>query len=375
MHVALFTPLKPIDDPVPSGDLVMARQIRDRLVALGHRVTTPSRLRLWIPEPAAAPAVLAAADAEAARLTALWQADAAARPDLWLTYHVYHKAPDTLGPRLADAFGLPYAAIEASRALKRATGPWAPCFALADRALTRADAVAALHAEDAAGLVPVVGPERLVRLPPFRDVALFSAAAARRQPPVPGAPVRLVTVAMMRDDVKLRSYRLLADALARLAGRNWTLTLIGDGPARATVEALFPPDRTQVTGALPPEAIADHLARADLFVWPALSEAFGMALIEAQAAGLPVIAGRTGGVPEVVADGETGLLPPVGDAAAFADAVAALIDDPARRARLGAAARLRAPVANGPAAAEAALARLLATAISTFSSRSGETRP
>ncbi len=373
MRIALFTPLKPIDDPVPSGDLVMARQIRARLAALGHEVMTPSRLRLWIPDPARAPAVLAEADADAARLLARWQAEPAERPDLWLTYHVYHKAPDTLGPRLADAFGLPYAAIEASRALKRAIGPWAPCFALADRALARADAVAALHAEDAEGLAPVIPPARLLRLPPFRDTALFS--AVRHRPSPPDAPVRLVTVAMMRDDVKLASYRLLAEALARLSDRAWTLTVIGDGPARATVAALFPAGRTRFTGALPPERIADHLAEADLFVWPALSEAFGMALIEAQAAGVPVIAGRTGGVPEVVADEETGLLPPIGDAAAFAAAVAALMDDPARRARFSAAAARRAPVANGLAAAEAALARLIATAIQTHAHRFRGDRP
>lgn len=370
MRIALFTPLKPIDDPVPSGDLVMARQIRAALGALGHMVETPTRLRLWIPTPEVAPGRLADAAAEIARLTRLWQEAPNQRPDLWLTYHVYHKAPDTLGPTLADRFGLPYAAIEASRALKRSHGPWAPCFAAADRALARADAIAALHAEDAEGLAPVVAPERLVRLAPFRDTALFSAAADRRPPPASAdQPVRLVTVAMMRDDVKLRSYRLLADALARIADRPWTLTVIGDGPARAAVTGLFAPERTRFLGALTPAEIAAAFTEAELFVWPALSEAFGMALIEAQAAGLPVVAGRTGGVPEVVADGETGLLPPVGDADAFADAVASLIADPARRGRMAIAARERAPRVNGLAAAESALARLIETARTNFARR------
>lgn len=369
MRIALFTPLKPIDDPVPSGDLVMARQIRAALGALGHVVETPTRLRLWIPTPDAAPARLADAAAEITRLTRLWQETPNQRPDFWLTYHVYHKAPDTLGPALSDRFGLPYAAIEASRALKRSQGPWASCFAAADRALSRADAVAALHVEDAEGLAPVVAPERLVRLAPFRETALFSAAAARHQPVPADQPVRLVTVAMMRDDVKLCSYRLLADALARIADRPWTLTVIGDGPARAEVTGLFAPERTRFLGALTPAEIAAAFTEADLFVWPALSEAFGMALIEAQAAGLPVVAGRTGGVPEVVADGETGLLPPVGDADAFAGAVASLIADPARRDRMAIAARERAPRVNGLAAAEGALARLIQTARTNFARR------
>ncbi|MBK3773631.1 glycosyltransferase, partial [Azospirillum brasilense] len=80
-------------------------------------------------------------------------------------------------------------------------------------------------------------------------------------------------------------------------------------------------------------------AAADLMVWPAVNEAYGMALLEAQAAGLPVVAGRTGGVPDVVRDGVTGLLPPVGDAEAFAAAVRALLDDPGKRRRFGEAAR------------------------------------
>jgi glycosyltransferase involved in cell wall biosynthesis len=92
-------------------------------------------------------------------------------------------------------------------------------------------------------------------------------------------------------------------------------------------------------GALPPERIPAMIAAADLLVWPALREAWGMALLEAEAAGLPVVAGRVGGVPSIVVDGETGLLAPDGDAAGLADAVAVLLDDPDRRRALGAAAR------------------------------------
>ena len=61
-------------------------------------------------------------------------------------------------------------------------------------------------------------------------------------------------------------------------------------------------------------------------------EVYGMAMLEAQAAGLPVAAGRTGGVPDVVRDGRTGVLCPVGDAAAFAASAADLLDAPAMRA-------------------------------------------
>ena len=60
-------------------------------------------------------------------------------------------------------------------------------------------------------------------------------------------------------------------------------------------------------------------------VWPAVNEAYGIALLEAQAAGLPVAAGRTGGVPDVVRDGRTGALCPVGEPVAFAETVARLL--------------------------------------------------
>ena len=61
-----------------------------------------------------------------------------------------------------------------------------------------------------------------------------------------------------------------------------------------------------------------------LYVWPGCGEAYGLAYLEAQAAGLPVVAQDIAGVPDVVRDGETGVLTPAGDAAAFADAIATL---------------------------------------------------
>jgi glycosyltransferase involved in cell wall biosynthesis len=75
----------------------------------------------------------------------------------------------------------------------------------------------------------------------------------------------------------------------------------------------------------------------DLFVFPGLREPIGMVYLEAQACGLPVVAFRNGGVPDVVRDGETGLLVPRLDAAEFGRRLAQLIDDQPLRARLGAA--------------------------------------
>ena len=149
----------------------------------------------------------------------------------------------------------------------------------------------------------------------------------------------LLAVAMMRDDQKLLSYRVLADALARLTDVAWRLIIAGAGPAEGDVRAAFAPlgDRVRWIGIVAPETLRTLYRAADLYVWPAIKEAWGMALLEAQAAGLPAVAGRSGGVATIVAEGETGLLATEGDAAAFADAVAAL------------AARSRTPRGHGPA--------------------------
>mgnify|MGYP000274199176 CR=1 FL=1 len=88
--------------------------------------------------------------------------------------------------------------------------------------------------------------------------------------------------------------------------------------------------------------IADLHAAADLVVLASVEEGLGSALMDAAAAGLPVVATRAGGIPEVVRDGVTGLLAPPGDAPALAAHLLGLLNDAVRRNRLGAAARERA---------------------------------
>jgi glycosyltransferase involved in cell wall biosynthesis len=198
-------------------------------------------------------------------------------------------------------------------------------------------------------------------LPPFIDTGPFRAAAATVRP-ANDQPL-LLSVGMMRTRDKLESYRVLAQALALLKDRPWRALLVGDGPARAEIERLMAPlgEHVRFAGAVPHDALPALYAGADLYLWPAINEAYGMAFLEAQAAGLPVVAGRTGGVPTVVADGVSGLLTPVGDAPAFAAAVARLLDDPAERARLAAAARDRIAAHHDERAAGHALAAALRT--------------
>jgi glycosyltransferase involved in cell wall biosynthesis len=339
MKIAFTAPMKPLDHPVPSGDRTMGRLIVQALESLGHEVTVASRFRSWRNEGGETVQAGArnAALAEAERIGAEWQRSGY-RPDLFLTYHLYHKAPDWIGPTLADRFDLPYAIVEASRAPKRQSGDWALGFAAADAALARADAVAALHNADAECLAAVVPARRLSVLLPFLDAGPFLQASTTAKP-LAAAPLKLIAVGMMREGDKARSYEVLADALGRIRDLPWHLTVVGDGPAKGHVRSLFPPERATFVGAQPPEALPALYARHDLLVWPAIREAFGLVLLEAQAAGLGVIAGDTFGVPDIVRDGETGLLSPEGDAQALAANLRKVIDDPALADRLGVAAR------------------------------------
>jgi len=339
MKIAFTAPMKPLDHPVPSGDRTMGRLIVKALESLGHEISIASRFRAWRKEGSDAiqAEVKAEALAEAGRIAADWN-HSGYRPDLYLTYHLYHKAPDWIGPTLAERFDLPYAVVEASRAPKRQSGDWAFGFAAADAALRRADAVAAIHNADVACLAAVVPPRNLSVLLPFLDAEPFLRAATAAKPPA-AAPLKLLAVGMMREGDKTRSYEVLAAALADLRTLPWHLTVIGDGPTRDHVLALFPPDRISFLGALDPDVLPQHYACHDILVWPAIREAFGLVLLEAQASGLGVVAGDTFGIPDIVRDRETGLLSPEGDVAALAANLRRVLTDPALADRLGLAAR------------------------------------
>jgi glycosyltransferase involved in cell wall biosynthesis len=337
MRVAFYAPLKPPDHPVPSGDRRIARMFLDALRLAGHDPFVASRLRTY---DGAGDALrqerLAAIGRRAAERLLRYPGEA---PQLWLTYHLYYKAPDWLGPAIGKALGIPYVIAEASFAPKREDGPWAIGHRAVAAALRQADAVLGLNPADRDCVLPLLSdPARWVAMAPFLDASAYQA----RFPDEATTP-RLIAVAMMRPGDKLASYRLLGKALGELLDLPWSLDIVGDGPARPEVEHMLAPFGTRVRyrGALHDKAVAVALAGADLVVWPAINEAFGMSVLEAQASGLPVIAGASGGVGGIVADGMTGLLVPPGDLAAFAAAVRRLILDPEARTRMGLAAKAK----------------------------------
>ncbi len=354
MRIAFYAPMKSPHHPTQSGDRLLARLFIAALSTAGHDVSLASafRSRDGDGECRRQQRVRDLGARLANRLLRRYRAAAAGRrPELWFTYHLYHKAPDWLGPPVSKSLGIPYVLAEASFAPSQAQGPWAIGHAAARAAICAADAVFNLNPADAACVRPLLrAPERLVALKPFVDVADYPAHDASgenrerlaRLYRLPVGEPWLLAVAMMRAGNKRDSYRLLAEALAMLDSARWRLIVVGDGPARADVASFFAQftnHRVVFTGALDPEALRPLMASCDLFVWPGVREPIGMAMLEAQACGLPVVTGDGPGIAAIVRDGSTGRLVPRGDARAFADAVAGLLDAPGERAVLGARAR------------------------------------
>ncbi len=360
--------------PTQSGDRQIARLFLEALSVAGHDVGLAARFRSrdGDGECRRQERIRDVGTRLAERLLRRYRATPAdRRPELWFTYHVYHKAPDWLGPPVAKALGIPYVIAEASFAPKQAGGPWAVGHRAAGGAITTASAVFNLNPGDVACVKPLLSDvRRLVPLKPFVDVAQYPVRAATggarevlaRRYHLPAAEAWLIAVAMMRVGNKRDSYHLLARALAMLEARAWRLVIVGDGPVRAEVESMFArfaPGRVVFTGALAADELRTLVANSDLFVWPGVREPIGMAMLEAQVAGLPVVTGESPGITDIVHDGCTGRLVPRGDVAAFAGAVASLLDAPHERAALGARARHTAVKRHDIAIASTTLDRVL----------------
>jgi len=173
------------------------------------------------------------------------------------------------------------------------------------------------------------------------DAARFAPAANAAPRFAPGPTVGVLT---RLDARKGLPYLIQAMAQIRSDLPNARLLIGGDGEDRPALErearALGLTGRVEFVGAMSESA---HFYRQlDLFVLPSLDEAFGLVLLEAMAAGLPVIGTRVGGVPEILEDGQQGLLVAPADSHALAKAIRTLWGDPDRRKRMAEAARQQA---------------------------------
>jgi glycosyltransferase involved in cell wall biosynthesis len=222
-----------------------------------------------------------------------------------------------------------------ARARTRWLGRWAALWADRYCCVSRdiADAVAARR----------VAPTRKIEVVPNGiDTTRFArcnASSLRRQLGIPeGAPV-IGTVANLREvkrqDVLIRGFARLAGPVGRLPH----LLLVGDGPLRQSLEQLARDSgvapRVHFVGAQSEPERFLHMM--DVFALTSRSEGMPLAILEAWAAGLPVVASRVGGLPELIRESQTGLMFESGDDAGLAAHLKTLMSDPARAAQIGAA--------------------------------------
>jgi glycosyltransferase involved in cell wall biosynthesis len=151
--------------------------------------------------------------------------------------------------------------------------------------------------------------------------------------------------------VAVKGAEYLIRAFALVAGRfpAAELAIIGDGPLKSSLQALARSlgvgERVRVLGALPHDQVLGWMRKAAMLVLPSVRtgtgrvEGLGMVLLEAAACGVPAVGSRIGGIPEGIADGQTGFLAPEKDPPALARAIADLLADPDLRHAMGERAR------------------------------------
>jgi glycosyltransferase involved in cell wall biosynthesis len=168
-----------------------------------------------------------------------------------------------------------------------------------------------------------------------RHVLIRNAIDLERLPAAGGGEGR--TLAFLGRLSAEKDPLLLLGVLQRLPG-DYRLRVIGDGPLlgeiRERAATLGLEDRIAFLGSLPRDQALVELASSHALLVPSLWEGLPLAPLEAMAIGVPVVASRVGGIPEVIADGENGVLVAPGDAQAFAAAVGRLADQPGLRARM-----------------------------------------
>jgi glycosyltransferase involved in cell wall biosynthesis len=256
--------------------------------------------------------------------------------------------PEINGELSGEAFtwGKAWAAGAAGRAVRAAV-------ALRNAWLRDADAFVAMSRLIREEMVTAGVPGERVRVLPhgvdterFRPASPAERAGLRARLGLPGGPLAVYAGRLLRG----KGLETLLDALAATsvpAGLRLVLVGSGEGQAldatadlRARAARLGLEPRVVFAGRS--DRVEDYLRASDVFVFPSLFEALGIALVEAAACGLPAIASRTGGIVDVVEDGRSGWLVTPGDAGALAAALSELARDEVLRAAMAEHARARA---------------------------------
>jgi glycosyltransferase involved in cell wall biosynthesis len=236
---------------------------------------------------------------------------------------------------IADVHGDPAAPTRLyGSTLRRVLAPLADV--LARIGLRRADGVRTISAYTS-GVVREAGARPTVTFAAFMDLEPF---LTPEPAPLPERPLALFVGVLERYkavDVLAEAWRLAAPQVPVA-----TLHVVGRGTLRDVPQRLVAdlPDQTRWTEVLPTRDVARALDEATVLVLPSRSEGLGRVIVEAFCRGRGVVASRVGGIPDLVTDGDTGVLVPAGHAEALAEALVRLLSDRELAKRFGAAARV-----------------------------------
>ncbi|MGW0201232.1 glycosyltransferase family 4 protein, partial [Nonomuraea sp. NPDC003201] len=208
-----------------------------------------------------------------------------------------------------------------------------------------ADVVTYLGEYTRGRLVAAVPPGKLVRLAPGVDVGQFRPDAPKAELGLDGRPVVVCVSRLVPRKGQDQLIRAWPRVLRSVPGA--VLLLVGGGPHRRTLERLAAGrESIRFTGTVPAASLPGYYAAADVFAMPCRTrwkgvdvEGLGIVFLEASATGLPVVAGASGGAPDAVRPGETGLVVDGEDPGEVAQAIVELLTDPDKARKMGAGGR------------------------------------
>jgi glycosyltransferase involved in cell wall biosynthesis len=323
VRIIVFEPWDPAPDPPPFGESRLLSGIEAALRSCDHEV-----IRL-AGRSAASGATFAE---EAARLVAAYRSDAP--PDIWLSCLVSNESVDGLGPTVSAAVGIPYVLVQ-PRVGDDSGG------AIRD-ACAGADGIIIFSSGRAGSIRRYLTerPERLVTLRPFVDIRRLAGGMLSKpnrratwatKLRLPGETPWIIAAGPMTTERHLASFQTVARAMSPLSNLPWNLVVAGSGSQSEVVADLFrhlPRARyRQVPMATGDELFALLLA-GDLFLWPSVDEDYAITALEAQAAGLAVVAAKSSGMLDVVAHDRTGMLVKTGNIPSISNAVSFLLRHP-----------------------------------------------
>ncbi|MEE4242138.1 MAG: glycosyltransferase family 4 protein [Desulfopila sp.] len=340
MKIFYYMPFKPPGHKNPSGDLIIGVELLQFLKKKGVDIRVVSRFRCrWIYlKPHLWPLLII----EIWRVLRLCKKE---RPDIWLTYHSYYKAPDILGSLCCRILGIPYGIFQGiystkrRKVLKSRLG-----FYLNRLALQSASVVYTNKKADYVNLIRLLPEEKVMYIAPglHPEDFRFEAAAREviRQKLQVGDRVVVMTAAMFRPGVKTEGIFNVIESCRLLRDKGWDILLLiaGDGIKREEIECYAQDmlgDAAVLLGRIPRHTLKKYYSAADIFAFPGIEESLGMVFLEAQACSLPVVAFREWGAREAVLENKTGFLCSAKEARLFSHYLAKLAGDGALRRKMG----------------------------------------